>query len=68
MRVDRAVAFPFGEFDPILRRDLSAVLEAARRDVEAARRVAAFALVRSYSADAMRIVPSGLEKKDLLAA
>jgi hypothetical protein len=38
MRVDRALVFPFAEFDPILRRDLSAVLEAARRDAESARR------------------------------
>jgi len=27
--------FPFAEFDPILRRDLSAVLDAVRREIEA---------------------------------
>ena len=31
--------FPFAEFDPILRRDLNAVLASARRDIETALRI-----------------------------
>lgn len=38
MRSDKAI-FPFAEFDPILRRDLNAVLASARRDVENALRI-----------------------------
>jgi hypothetical protein len=33
------IVFPFADFDPILRRDLSAVLASARRNVEDARRI-----------------------------
>ena len=39
MRANRSAVFPFEEFDPVPRRDLSAVLESARRDIEAARSV-----------------------------
>jgi hypothetical protein len=33
----RRTVFPFGEFDPVLRRDLNAVLHSVSRDLEEAR-------------------------------
>ncbi len=34
MKLPKSTAFPFARFDPVLRRDLSTVLDSVRRDVE----------------------------------